>query len=275
MKKIITLIIVGLFLIPMEVFAVGSGSGGYVPQPPPPEVKPPPPPPAPAPAPAPAPTPNPAPVPLPAPQTPPPPTPGPAPTPMASPKPPASTQSKELNVTASNCADLADLKQRIECRLQKSEEELRAEFAKTYLPEECRAMAESSDERNKCVQRYKDLQPCWQKPAGPERISCVKSILGIDQLLPVKQYCENKDTSCTQDYREKIYNLIKFRFYDLEERVEDWYKEGKLTLSDAVNFIAVIVESKIKFNSASSKAERAAIIHKVIAEWETVTSVLK
>ncbi|HLG25215.1 MAG TPA: hypothetical protein VI588_00255, partial [Candidatus Gracilibacteria bacterium] len=103
-----------------------------------------------------------------------------------------------------------------------------------------------------------------------KRIACVKKILGIDKLLPVADYCKGEDGDCAETYTLKIHNLIKFRFYDLEERIEDWYRDGKMTLDETVNFVVMIAESKIAFNEASNKTARKAIIINVMHKWNEV-----
>lgn len=172
------------------------------------------------------------------------------------------------------CNDLEDLKERIKCRLQKNEAELKEELAAIYMPEECRAM-EAGVGQGDCVSRYKSLKPCWTEDPGAERIACVKEKLGIDKLMKAADYCKDKADVCQAEYKEKVYHLITFRFYDAEERVEEWYEEGKLSLEDTVDFIAVVVESKVNFNKAKTKAERVAVIKNIQSEWEKVVAKVK
>lgn len=172
------------------------------------------------------------------------------------------------------CNDIDDLKERIKCRLQKDEAELKEELAAIYMPEECRAMAAGAGQDD-CVSRYKSLKPCWTEDPGAERIACVKEKLGIDKLMKAADYCKDKADVCQAEYKEKVYHLITFRFYDAEERVEEWYEEGKLSLDDTVDFIAVVVDSKVNFNKAKTKAERVAVIKNIQSEWEKVVAKVK
>jgi len=261
MKKYLSLII-GLLLIPSLAFALGSGSGGTLP--PPPVAQPP--------VQQPAPVPQPPPVYQPAPVYNPTPVVKPSPTPIASPTKVTTISVSQLDAPA-YCVDMENLKDRIKCRLQKSEEDLEKEYSYKYMPEECRVLTDSK--QTDCQQRYKDLQPCWDNPAGPDRIECVKKVLGIDKLVPISEYCANQDASCMTTYREKVYHLITFRFYDLEERVEDWYRDGKITLDATVDFIAIVVDSKVNFYKTTDKKEHVAIIKSLIQEWDKIVSTVK
>lgn len=173
------------------------------------------------------------------------------------------------------CYNLPDMLQRIRCRLQETSDQVAKEQAEHYLPEECQALADGSIERSDCVARYTSIQPCWSQPIGPQRIACVQNALNIDALEPVQQYCQNQDSTCTDTYKKKIYHLITFRFYDLEERVEGWYRDGKLSLDDAVNFVAFIVNSKIQFSAATTKSQHIAVIDSVESRWQNILSTLK
>ena len=79
------------------------------------------------------------------------------------------------------CFTVPKLQQRIECRLGLSEDDLQQEYAKQYLPEECRALPKK--QQADCVSRYTALQPCWAKPVGDERISCAKKVLEFPENL--------------------------------------------------------------------------------------------
>lgn len=189
---------------------------------------------------------------------------------------------KAVNVTAKAtenklCNDIEDMKKRIECRMKKSEAEIEDELAKVYMPEECRAITDNDIWKNTCVDRYKKLRPCWSKGFGEERISCVKERLGLPQKLQtIDDYCKDKPDSCQDDYKKKIYNLVTFRFYDAEERVEEWYEEKKISLNDAVDFITFIAQSKIKFyQEAKTKGDRLAIIDAVSRQWDSIVAKVK
>lgn len=172
------------------------------------------------------------------------------------------------------CNDLDGLKDRIKCRLQKSQKELEEELAAVYMPEECRA-TEDAKAKSDCVERYKSLKPCWKEKPGAGRIECVKKQLGINKLIDIEEYCKGRESSCKDEYRAKVYHLITFRFYDAEERAEEWYEEGKLSLDETVDFTAVVVQSKLDFSKAKTKAERVAVIKSMQMEWEKLVAKVK
>jgi hypothetical protein len=173
------------------------------------------------------------------------------------------------------CYFLEDLRERISCRLQKDHQAMEEELKRYYLPEECRFMDSGSEAQESCIDRYQDLLPCWDEGIGPDRISCVKAKLELPQtLLPISEYCGVESETCEYDYRHKVYHLITFRFYDAEERVEEWYEEERISLEDAVEFIAFIAESKNTFNQAQIKIERVEVIKSVIEEWGSLVNKL-
>ncbi|MBI4234954.1 hypothetical protein HY604_01495 [Candidatus Peregrinibacteria bacterium] len=243
MKKILSTTITSLLILVFStsVFAVGSGSGG-----------------------------------VPSDDNTPAPKQEPAPTPKQEPAPKQTAPTKSAPISTPKpekvCNDIENIKERIGCRLEKSEEELKKE---PYMPEECRAIADDSGKQN-CIDRYLSLKPCWSATQGKDRIACVKAKLGLPQKLQTaKKLCENKEANCIEDYRQKIYHLITFRFYDAEERVEKWYEEGKLNLEVTTDFVAFIATSKIIFNSARSKNERLEVIKEVISRWNQTVEFVK
>lgn len=237
-KTLTTFTALALMIFSPTAFAVGTGSGG-VPQ----EDS--------TPAPKEEPAPKVEPAPTPAPQT-------------VTPQKTTTPKTQPVKI----CNDIENIKERISCRLEKTEDALKKE---PYLPEECRAELNEA-ERKECIDRYLSLKPCWEKQQGKERISCVKEKLGLPQkLVKAKDFCNQEDeesrATCIEDYKQKIYHLITFRFYDAEERVEEWYEEGKLNLEITTDFVAFIAISKIAFNGAQSKNERLEIIKEVISRW--------
>lgn len=178
------------------------------------------------------------------------------------------------------------------CRLGLDEETLERELAIQYLPEECRAMRGTSAlaqevARRGCIERYRNLRPCWAKPIGPERLACVRGVLGISDFRAERQRCEaiplprgitldfqpGPRVQCLADLRAKTYPYITFRFYDLEERAEGLRELGA-PLDLVVKFVVAAEQAKQDFNVAHSKAERIAIIRLVQAEWRAFVATL-
>ena len=159
------------------------------------------------------------------------------------------------------CYTLPFLKQRVECRLGLSEKDLEAEYKKQYLPEECRAVRVQKLQ-TACVARYKALQPCWGNPVGEERIACAKEALDIPSDLKAERtICvslakktlasRRASAACLTALRQKTYHLVKFRFYDLNERVEDFLEEHNTIDGRAgIQFIVTSELHKQRFNNA-------------------------
>ena len=167
------------------------------------------------------------------------------------------------------CAELKTMRERVSCRLDLEGEELEEELELYYLPEECRAVYFTP--RKQCIERYESVHVCWKFPVGNERILCVKRVMKLGTLQEEKRACNGltgkEKASCVRDLRNKVYNLIKWRFYDLEERAEDFMLRGLIDKKDSVNFIVKVEENKIKFNEARTKEERKNIILDVRIAW--------
>jgi len=120
-----------------------------------------------------------------------------------------------------NCGNLPSIKDRVSCRLDLEEEDQEEELELYYLPEECRVLTGS--ERGICIARYKSVQTCWKFPLGDERISCVKRSMRLGTIQEEKDACNvltGQDRSiCVRELKNKIYDLIKWRFYNLEEKI--------------------------------------------------------
>ena len=175
------------------------------------------------------------------------------------------------------CANLKTIKERVSCRLGQEKEEQEEELQLYYLPEECAALSGAS--RGICIARYKSVQTCWKFPVGGERVSCVKRAIGLDTIQEEKEKCnkligENKSV-CVRDIKNKNYDLIKWRFYDLEERAEDFMMRGLVDKEYVINFIVKVEEKKIRFNKADTKEERKNIILDVRNDWKGLVGNIK
>ncbi len=176
-------------------------------------------------------------------------------------------------VASLKCMNLQTLKQRVDCRLGLNDSDLRTELQIAYLPEECRALYDP-DEKDACIKLYSDSQPCWKLPQGEQRRDCLRHILNILDIEKHKQYC-GQGAACLIDLRRKVYALIKFSFYDLEERTEDLYKDGKITRQQAVEIISQLEVEKMNFNQATSKQQRQQIIKGTKDIWRDFAGHIK
>lgn len=175
------------------------------------------------------------------------------------------------------CGNLGTLKERISCRLDLEEEDQEEELELYYLPEECRVL--SGSERGICVARYKSVQTCWKFPIGDERVSCAKRSMNLATIQEEKEVCnkltgENKSV-CVRELKNKVYSLVKWHFYDLEERAEDFMARGLVDKAVVADFIEKTEQNKAKFNEAKAIDDRKNIILAVREDWKDFTDATK
>lgn len=181
------------------------------------------------------------------------------------------------------CANLRTLAERVTCRLGLSSEALERELALQYLPEECRAIqeaggADAAGDTNRCVERYRNLRPCWTKSIGSERLACVREILQLPHDL--RSACRVDSVGAAYDARQSAscrrysaYPYITFRFYDLEERAESLLKIGA-PMDIVTTFVAQAEQAKIDFSAARVTDERIAMIRRVQQAWRSFVATL-
>lgn len=169
------------------------------------------------------------------------------------------------------CGNFESIKNRVLCRLSLTPAGLAREYEIEYLPEECRALADDA-QKKECKKLYLSYKPCWQKRAGEERSICAKGVLGIGQSVAGEiKACTNlpeiEREECKSNVRQKIRELIKFRFYNLEERAEDLIEQGadKELIAD---FVVFITQKKDRFNKAVTNEEQKQIILEVRKGWK-------
>lgn len=171
----------------------------------------------------------------------------------------------EPSGTNVKCNGYIDIRDRVICRLNLPEAQ--ADEYENFYPEECRTRSDTEE----CLQAYKAVQECWDFPNGDARINCVKRVLKLGDILTEKANCNALDTgkreNCNSELKEKVYNLIKFRFYNLEEEAEKLMEQGKLTADEVTDFVVKMEESKVAFNEAKSKQERKDIIIQAREYW--------
>jgi len=164
------------------------------------------------------------------------------------------------------CGGYLDLEDRVRCRVALRTEEERYEHENFY-PEECK----SREDVEQCLKVYTDVQQCWDFPRGDKRISCVKEQLDLDDIRTERAKCKiysgEAREQCNGTLRRKVFDLIKFRLYDLEEEAEHFMEEGLITDEDTADFIIKMERSKLSFNLAANKAERRSIILKARSYW--------
>ena len=170
------------------------------------------------------------------------------------------------------CHNLGTMKERVECRLRLTDADLKKELQIAYLPEECRALNNDA-EKEDCVLLYSKSQQCWGLPIGNLRNNCLKKILDIKDIKEEKQSCKNP--ACFASLKKKSYALIKFGFYDLEERAENLYEKGLISKEKAAEIITELEQDKVAFNQAASKEQRKQVILETKKSWNEFVLSLK
>ena len=168
------------------------------------------------------------------------------------------------------CGGMLSLSDRVRCRLALREEQ-RAEYD-NFFPEECKSRAD----QDHCIQVYTAVQQCWNFPNGPSRINCVRRQLKLGDIPSEKANCNALDVgkreNCNQQLRDKVYALVKFRLYNLEEEGEKLMEEGKVQKEDLVAFVVKMETSKQKFNEAQTLEQRKAILMQAQQDWKIFVS---
>lgn len=179
------------------------------------------------------------------------------------------TQPRVVAKLQPRCAQLATLAERVRCRLQLSVEDLKLD-----MPEECREITSELLQQS-CIAKYESFQLCWAKPVGDERVICGQQLLGLtrttDELV---RQCRGQRV-CQLAVQEKVYDLIKFQFSDLEERAAELLADGVVGLNSTVTTVAAIEEQRAAFNEASSNRERQQIIFAVRRIWQEFVAAAK
>lgn len=176
------------------------------------------------------------------------------------------------------CGNLGQMRERILCRLNLAPAGVARELQIQYLPEECRALAATA-EQNECISYYKSYQPCWSMPAGTGRFACARSVLKLGPIVSQEvQTCRGKtgteQVQCKAELREKVFDFIKFRFYDLEQRAEEFGNRGA-DVQAIADFETAVEQQKQAFGKAATKTERRQIILNVREAWQQFINKVK
>ena len=171
--------------------------------------------------------------------------------------------------SADYSCELSTLRARVKCRLELPENDKTAKLA--FIPEECRVLA---DEKSKsdCIHLYEKLSVCNQLKTDDLREICAKKELIIGNSIATdRANCEslkgNDRLDCITALRGKLYSLIKFRFYNLEEHAEKLMELGA-EKTMVVEFISLLETKKSEFNRASGLSAKKQVIWEVRTIWE-------
>jgi hypothetical protein len=162
------------------------------------------------------------------------------------------------------------MRERVVCRLGLAPAGMARENELQYLPELCRAQA-AGPARDACIALYKDFDLCWSAPSLDERVACAKGVLGLEsnireQMIACLEKEEPESTVCADKLRQKVYDLVLFRLYDLEERAEDLL-ERSVPIDAVADLVVEIEQKKIAFKAATTKEARRQAVLDVRAAW--------
>ena len=176
------------------------------------------------------------------------------------------------------CGTKTDLRDRVFCRLNLAPAGVAQELKLQYLPEECRVIKDH-DGQETCEERYKSFKPCWDVPAGESRFECARKALALGPAISEEvKTCQGKKGSaqvaCKTAVKDKVFGMIKFRFYDLEQRAEHLAERGA-DLGAVADLEKTIEEKKQVFNQAATNDERRQIVQDVRAVWRGFVAKVK
>ncbi len=180
---------------------------------------------------------------------------------------------KEKKGKELKCGGYLSIEDRVACRLQLREEQ-RDEYENFY-PEECMAMKD----KEKCLNVYEAVQPCWMKAKGEQRISCVKNAVNVGEIAGEKAKCaglkEEMREDCLLLLREKVYAVVKFRLYNLEEEAEELLEKEYLSFADVRDFVVKMELKKSAFNAAQNKNARVKVLLDAREDWRELMGKVK
>lgn len=156
-----------------------------------------------------------------------------------------------INSNELKCGGLLELNDRVRCRINLESEKDEYE---NFYPEECRNHKDS----NKCLSIYRSVSECWDIPGSNGRINCLKNKINYGDVQKERNICA--DVFCKKEVNEKIFTMIKLRFYNLEEQAEILEERGLLDEEDLIDFVVKIENKKLEFNEALTKKEMKDII---------------
>jgi len=168
-----------------------------------------------------------------------------------------------------------DIEERVRCRIRLRYEE--QEEYENFFPEECKARP---GEEKECLSFYQGIDHCWDILHGPSRLSCAKQVIGIENIANEKARCQarigTERNECNRELKNKVFDLIKFRLYNLEQQVSGLEENGrKLTEDQIVEFVVKLEKLKLGFNAAVTNNERKLIILQARQEWVNLIRQLK
>ena len=194
--------------------------------------------------------------------------PEPAPEPAAV-EPMAPASKPALDESKAKCLGPSSVVERVKCRLRLTDEEL-AETEPDgsteiyFLPEECRPLG--GEARGQCVSAYARVQACWRFE-GETREECLRKRVGLPEKSSVRdEKIKCLGDACREELRQRVYSLVKFRLYSLEDKASKLLRKG-VSEDTVAQFISEMEQKKAEFNAATSLEARKKVLQGAARLW--------
>ena len=141
-------------------------------------------------------------------------------------------QTKNASQKITDCNSPENRRKRIKCRLSENATEEEIDYEKR-VPEACATLRNPTS----CIALYKRVQTnkCYDLD-GQQKDRCFKRTINM-------AWAKFSDLPSVEK-AQKARNYILLLLYDLEERIEEAYKEGKITLDTSSEIIDLITQIK-------------------------------
>ena len=140
-----------------------------------------------------------------------------------------------------DCETLSTVFDRVKCRLVNGN-------SNSKVHESCRGLNDEA----KCQKLYDTVYPCYSLN-GREKDRCFRKIAGFQRLNSMTQQQKN-------DY-------ALFLLYDLEEKTEEAYKEGRINEDRAANLVSKIIAVKKTILEQKAKEETKSRLSELKHVW--------
>ncbi len=149
-----------------------------------------------------------------------------------------------------NCDTQLTLNARIKCRL----EQKGPDFLDT-IDESCKVLKNPTN----CKFLYSEVSSCYDL-SGQQKDQCFKRTAGFTKIRAKNEASSNN--------KEPLRNYLIFLLYDLQEKIEDSYKESLITTEQASETISLIVQIKQKIFLNKTKSEIKPFIQELKAKMQ-------
>ena len=137
-----------------------------------------------------------------------------------------------------------------------------------HMPEECREL--TGTEHAACIARYRVIYNCLEKENDRAREACMKSEVVLNRVIDARNICRalegEERRECLSELREKVYNLLRFRFQNLIAKAEKLQEKGA-SEELVVGFIDSMEQKAQEFKDADTIAEKKQVVREAVQLW--------